>query len=187
MKTRLLTVALLVTGGLIVSCAFAADGNISISGEISATSCSISGGTGGGPGSGANFPVVLERVQVSALTAEGATAGSKAFFIYVGGDAGCPDGTNVAVLYESSSPAINPATGNLRNTASATPAANVEVQIIDVAANKPVDLRSSLSSSTATIASGLATLPFVAQYIATGGPAAAGLVSTSVQYSVTHP
>ncbi|WP_458752833.1 hypothetical protein [Pseudomonas brenneri] len=90
-------------------------------------------------------------------------------------------------MYESTSPAINPATGNLRNTAPKTTAAKVEVQILDGATLQPMDLRTGHASTTATVTGGLATLPFAARYIATGGAAGVGLVSTAVQYSVIFP
>lgn len=187
MKNHVLAIALLLACGLAVPLATAADGTITLTGEITGTTCTISGGTGGVAGSGANFPVVLDKVQASALSTEGATASAKPFFIYVGGGASCADATKVAVLYESTSPAINPATGNLRNMPPKTAAAKVEVQILDGATRKPMDLRTGHASSTATVTGGLATLPFAARYIATGGAAGAGLVTTAVQYSVIFP
>ncbi|MGY2291022.1 fimbrial protein [Pseudomonas sp. SDO528_S397] len=176
---------------MIVPAARAADGEITVTGAINGTTCSISGGTGPGPGPGAdaNFPVLLATVQASALKSAGQTAGSTPFFIHVGGAAGtCPDGTVVAVLYESNSPAINPATGNLVNRAPATPAPaeNVEVEIADGVTHQRIDLRAGVNSSSATVTGGTATLPFSAHYIATG-VATAGPVSTSVLYSVTFP
>ncbi|NWD26652.1 type 1 fimbrial protein [Pseudomonas yamanorum] len=187
MKKQLLAMALLAASGVMATTVSAADGTITISGEVRGTTCTISGGTGVSPGSGSNFPVALSTVQTTALSSAGQTAGTRPFFVYVGGNASCPDGTVVAVLYEAGSPNINPATGNLRNVAAATPASNVEVQLVDGAVNRPIDLRSGLNSTPATVTSGLATLPFAARYIATGGPAGAGLVNTSVQYSVTFP
>ncbi|NWC91844.1 MULTISPECIES: fimbrial protein [unclassified Pseudomonas] len=187
MKKQLLAMALLAASGVMATTVSAEDGTITISGEVKGTTCTISGGTGVSPGSGNNFPVVLPTVQTSALSTGGQTAGAKPFYVYVGGSPTCPDGTVVAVLYEASSPNINPATGNLRNVAAATPATNVEVQLVDGAVNRPIDLRSGLNSTPATIVGGLATLPFSARYIATGGAAGAGLVNTSVQYSVTFP
>ncbi len=187
MKNHVLAIALLLACGLAVPLATAADGTITLTGEITGTTCTISGGTGGVAGSGANFPVVLDKVQASALSTEGATASAKPFFIYVGSGASCADATKVAVLYESTSPAINPATGNLRNMAPKTAAAKVEVQILDGATQKPMDLRTGHASSTATVTGGLATLPFAARYIATGGAAGVGLVTTAVQYSVIFP
>ncbi|WP_314384781.1 fimbrial protein [Pseudomonas brenneri] len=187
MKNNLLAMVMLLASGFVVSVACAADGTITLTGEVTGTTCTISGGTGGVAGSGANFPVVLDKVQASALSTAGATASSKPFFIYVGGGASCADATKVAVLYESTSPAINPATGNLRNTAPKTAAAKVEVQILDGATLLPMDLRTGHASTTATVTGGLATLPFAARYIATGGAAGVGLVSTAVQYSVIFP
>ena len=187
MKKQLLAIVLMAASGVMASAVSAEDGVITISGEVKGTTCTISGGTGVSPGSGNNFPVVLPAVQTSALSSGGQTAGAQPFFVYVGGSPSCPVGTVVAVRYEAGSPNINPATGNLRNVAAATPAPNVEVQLVDSAVNSPIDLRSGLNSTPATITGGLATLPFAARYIATGGPAGVGLVNTSVQYSVTFP
>ena len=181
-----LAVVFLAATGVVALPAFAVDGTITVSGEISGTTCSISGGSGSTPGASPDFAVPLSKVQVSALKSAGQTAGAKPFFIQVGA---CPKDTVVAVLYESSSPAINPATGNLINRAPATPkpASFVEVQIVDGATNKPMDLRLGLNSRSATgPASGAVTLPFAAQYIATG-TATPGPVSTQVLYSVTFP
>ena len=181
-----LAVVFLAATGVVALPALAVDGTITVSGEISGTTCSISGGSGSTPGASPDFAVPLSKVQVSALKSAGQTAGAKPFFIQVGA---CPKDTVVAVLYESSSPAINPATGNLINRAPATPkpASFVEVQMVDGATNKPMDLRLGLKSSSATVpASGAVTLPFAAQYIATG-TATPGPVSTQVLYSVTFP
>lgn len=188
MKKLAMVFALLSACSGLATSVNAENGTIDISGEITGTTCTISGGTGGAPGTGANFPVVLDKVQADALAVDGAVSGSKPFFIYVGGAAtGCPDSTKVAVLFESTSPAINPKTGNLRNVAPATPAAMVEVQIIDAATHAPMDLRTGKTSTVATVTKGLATLPFAARYIAAGGKAGVGLVKTAVTYSVVFP
>ncbi|MGF6094069.1 fimbrial protein [Pseudomonas sp. 18175] len=183
MNSKWLTMVLMATSPV-----FAADGIITITGEIQGSTCTISGGTSATPGTSADFPVVLDRVQTSALKAENAVAAYKLFFIHIGGGAtNCPP-QPVAVLFERSSPAISAATGNLINQASASPAGNVEVQIVDVTANRVLNLSLGAPSTSVTIdAAGTATLPFAAQYIAVGGPATPGLVSTNVQYSVTFP
>lgn len=184
MKKRVLASVFLLANGVAAISACAADGTITLTGEITGTTCSIGGGTGAAPSTHPDFSVPLSKVQASALKAPGQTAGAKPFFIHVGA---CPQDTVVAVLYESSSPAINPATGNLRNLAPAKPkpADHVEVQIVDGATNQPMDLRLGANSTSAKIpASGEATLPFTAQYFATGA-ATAGPVSTQVLYSAT--
>ncbi|WP_176465090.1 fimbrial protein [Pseudomonas sp. Irchel 3E20] len=188
MKKNVIALGFLAASSVFAGAALAADGTINITGEIRGITCTISGGTGGAPGSGANFPVVLDTIQNTALSAEGESAGAKPFAIYVGGQH-CPDGTNVAVLYEIGSPAISPTTGNLRNRATSSPASNVEVQIIDraLANDAVIDLRKGQSTTAAQVTSGLATLPFAARYVAVGGAASPGKVETSVQYSVTFP
>lgn len=188
MKKTTLALALFTTSIVAGTSAFAADGTITVTGEIGGTTCSISAGSGTGPGTSPNFQVDLLKVQKSALSNSGDTAGAKGFNIFVGGTpADCPDGTKVAVLFESTSAAVDPLTGNLENKAPLTPAANLQVQIYDSLARAPLDLRTGNASTTVEVASGLATLPFAARYIANGGPAGAGLVRTEVQYSVTFP
>ncbi|NVZ84481.1 type 1 fimbrial protein [Pseudomonas yamanorum] len=178
---RLLMAAALVSGSL-----SAADGTITLTGEIKASTCTISSGTSGAAGSGADFVVALDNVQAGSLA--GGASPSKDFFISVGGAAGtCADNTKVAVLFERSSPAINPVTGNLSNTAAAPAAANVEVQIIDTVANTPIDLGKGQASTVATVTGGKATVPFAARYVAHGGVAGPGAFKTEVQYWVTYP
>ena len=186
MKNIALAVVFLAATGVAALPVVAADGKITLTGEITGTTCSISGGTGSAPGTTADFSVPLNKVQATALKAPGQTAGAKPFFIHVGS---CPKDTSVAVMYESSSPAINPATGNLVNQAPAKPepAKFVEVQLVDGVTHQPMDLRLGLNSSPAKVpASGEVSLPFAAQYIATG-TATPGPVSTQVLYSVTFP
>ncbi|MCF5722562.1 fimbrial protein [Pseudomonas syringae] len=165
---------------------FSADGTITISGAIEGSTCTITGGAGPAPGSAADFAVTLDKVQASSLAAEGQTAAGKPFFIHIGGTA-CA-ASSVAVLFEPGSPSINPSTGNLRNTAPTSAATNVEVQIVDASTNRPIDLRLGTSSTALPVPTGsTVTLPFLAQYVATGGTAGSGAFQTSVLYSVTFP
>ena len=76
MKNNVLAIALLLACGFVIPTASAADGTITLTGEITGTTCTISGGTGGVAGSGANFPVVLDKVQASALPVPGLRAGT---------------------------------------------------------------------------------------------------------------
>lgn len=180
MKSKWIAISILIAANT----ALAADGNITITGEITGTTCAVSGGSGAPPGAGSDFSIVLDKVQTSALSAIGQVAGSKPFFIQIG-DASCTAGS-AAVLFESTSPAVNRVSGNLINLA-ASGATNVEVRIVDLLANKEIHLGLGGRSTVATLVSGVATLPFAAQYIAVNGPATAGPVETGVQYSVTFP
>lgn len=186
MKRKGLAIVLFAVSGVLIGPARAADGQITITGLITDTTCPISGSTSAAPGTSPDFPVALKHVQASALKAIGDTASYTPFFIHIGGGANCTV-PSVAVLFERSSPMINPATGNLLISAAGTPATNVEVQIVDVTANAAIDLRLAASSSPVPLVSGVVTsLPFAAQYVATGA-AGPGTVDTSVQYSVTFP
>lgn len=187
MKRKGLTIVLFAVGSLMVGRGFAVDGQIEITGLITDTTCPITGSTSAAPGTSANFPVKLPSVQASALKASGDTAAYTPFFIHIGGGTNC-SAPSVAVLFERNSPMINPASGNLLISTAGSPATNVEVQIVDVAANAAVDLRLAANSTAVAMTGGaVATLPFAAQYIAQGGPAGPGTVVTSVQYSVTFP
>ncbi|WP_458752834.1 hypothetical protein [Pseudomonas brenneri] len=52
MKNNLLAIVMLLASGFLVPVASAADGTITLTGEITGTTCTISGGTGGVAGSG---------------------------------------------------------------------------------------------------------------------------------------
>ena len=189
MKKNALIVALLAAAGFIATPAFAVDGTITITGEIKGQTCTVSGGPGT-VGTGSDFSVQLLPVQTTALAAAGAVAAAKPFSIVLGADAGatCPDGTRAAILFDTTSAAINPVTGNLANLATGTPATNVEVQILDSnAANAPLNLATGTPSSEVTVAGNTAVLPFQAQYIAVGGASTVGLVDTNVRYTVIFP
>ncbi|AMP16318.1 fimbrial protein [Collimonas pratensis] len=190
MKKNALIVALLAAAGFIATPAFAVDGTITITGEIKGLTCTVSGGPGTTPGTGGDFSVDLLPVQTTALAAAGNVAAAKPFSIMLGTGPGatCPDGTRAAILFDTTSTAINPATGNLANQATGTPATNVEVQILDSTnANAPINLAAGTASAEVTAAGGTALLPFQAQYIAVGGGATVGPVDTSVRYTVVFP
>ncbi|AEK63401.1 fimbrial protein [Collimonas fungivorans] len=190
MKKNALIVALLAAAGFIATPAFAVDGTITITGEIKGLTCTVSGGPGTTPGTGGDFSVDLLPVQTTALAAAGNVAAAKPFSIMLGTGPGatCPDGTRAAILFDTTSAAINPATGNLANLATGTPATNVEVQILDSnAANAPLNLATGTPSAEVTVAGNTAVLPFQAQYIAVGGASTVGLVDTNVRYTVVFP
>lgn len=190
MKKQALIIAILAAAGFTGPAASAADGTITFTGEVQGLTCVVSGGTGTTVGTGGDFSVALDKVQTSSLATAGAAAGGKRFTINLsaGSGASCPNGTRAAILFEPSSPGIDSASGNLKNTATTNPAANVEVQILDAGAgNAPIDLRLGNKSQEVTVASNTATLPFIAQYLASGGAASAGQVASSVQYSVVYP
>lgn len=163
--------------------AFAADGTITFTGRVSAQTCTISGNGG----TSRNFTVTLPPASASTLAADGNFAGRTPFNIRL---TNCtPNTGNVAVFFESG-PNVDQATGRLRNTATGSGAAtNVQVGVLNAdLTNIAVGLTfASQRSQRVAITAGAATLQYYAQYVATGGAATAGNVSTSTLYSVVYP
>lgn len=175
---RALPAALLVAGVCALPAAHAADGTITVNGEITGTTCTISGN-----GGGKSFTVPLPEVLTSALNAAGNTAGNTDFNIKL---TNCqPNSGNVSTYFEPGS-TVNPQSGKLKNVSGN--AQNVEIGLLNkggaaimLGAGKPTQ-----NSARATITNGTATLEYTAQYVAAGGAASAGSVNTSVLYSMDY-
>lgn len=166
--------------------AFAGDGTISFTGKIEDVTCTVTGGSGTDAGA-QDFTVTLPTVQTTVLAADGQRAGAKPFSVVIGGsgESGCTDGKIAKLWWETAqSPNIDSATGNLKNTA-ASGAGNVQVGLSN-SGGTPINLWLNDNPSTATIASNTATLNYTAEYVATGGAATAGDVTSSVVYSVGY-
>jgi major type 1 subunit fimbrin (pilin) len=161
-----------------VSQAYASDGTISFTGNISTTTCSISVA-----GSGNNGAITLPSISTKALSAALATAGTAPFSISLSGCTGAA--TQAAIWFENDSN-VN-AAGRLINTGTAS---NVDVAIYNTASSTPIPIgqTSSVFGSSGTafpISSGSATLKYLAKYYATG-VATAGTVVASVNYTVQY-
>lgn len=171
---------LMATAGLVAaaSSAHAADGTITITGEITAQTCTISG-----DGGGKDFTVTLPTVSTSSLATSGATAGRKPFRIAL---SNCSPNSGNASVYFEPGVTVNATTGQLKNSSGT--ATNVEVGLLnkDSSNIKLGAAQAQQNSQTVPIAGGAATLDYYAQYVATGGAATAGSVNTSVMYSVSY-
>ncbi|MFJ2987906.1 fimbrial protein [Collimonas sp. NPDC087041] len=182
MKKKALIIALLFAAGFTSNAVLAADGTITFTGSISSKTCQINGSA---PGSGSHdIDKELPSISADSLATPGRTDGSTGFHIDIGatGDSGCPDGTRTQISFDPLSPLINPVTGNLKNTGTAT---NVEVQIFDLNGGySQMHLFNNPVSREVVVVGNKARLDFTAQYIATGGPVTGGSVITSVLYSV---
>ncbi|MBN3834699.1 fimbrial protein [Burkholderia sp. Ac-20344] len=171
---------LMATAGLLAaaSSAQAADGTITITGEITAQTCNISG-----DGGGKDFTVTLPNVSTSALSVAGSTAGRKPFRINLSNCS--PNSGNASVYFEPGT-TVNAQTGQLFNATG--DAKNVEVGLLNKDGSK-IELgkaQAQQNSQTVPIAAGSAELNYYAQYVATGGASTAGTVNTSVMYSVSY-
>jgi type 1 fimbria pilin len=150
---------------------------------ITAPSCSVST-------SSQNIAVTLQPVTAQTLATAGTVAGRTPFSISI---TGCPASVTKVTTFFNSGATIDTTTGNLLNSGTAR---NVEVQLLNgaggnVASLSAIDLRGTnakaQNSSQYTVAGTAATLNYFAQYIASGGAAGAGSVSTSVTFTIAYP
>ncbi|WP_027014959.1 fimbrial protein [Comamonas composti] len=181
MKSKIIT-ALVVMGAATASqFAAAADGTITFNGQVTAQTCTINGNGSGSK----DFTVTLPTVSTSALAAAGATAGRTAFNIAL---TNCTPASGSVHTFFEPGPTVNLTTGQLRVAAGANSATNVEIGLLndDFSAIKAGAADASQNSKPANIsATGTATLPYFAQYVATG-VAGAGAANSSVQYTLVY-
>ncbi|MDN6859911.1 fimbrial protein [Pseudomonas sp. CAN2814] len=194
MKKRISAAALISAVGLsgLASSAMAEDGTITFKGEITDTTCTVSGG-GAATGTG-DITVQMPTVSKSALPSVGSTAGDTSFSLVLGG-ANCADGKTAAMNVETSQTLqLDYATGALKNTGTAS---GVQVRLVNPANNQPINLGvNGTYANGATVVSGSnqpaattqgnsATLNYAAQYLAVD-PVDAGSVNTSLVYSMSY-
>lgn len=189
MKKTLLSTMMAASLGLLLAtqAAAASDGTITFNGKITDTTCTVTGGAGT-DGAAQDITVKLNPVSTTALAADGQRAGDTPFSLIVGGSGqtGCANGKVVSLRFETAqSTQINAATGNLKNSTAAGMATLVEVGLLNDQ-KQPINMYTSANSTQATIANNTATLPYFAQYVATGGASTAGDVNTNVVYSLTY-
>ncbi len=158
--------------------AFAIDGTINFTGAVSANTCTINGNDSGNK----NFNVLMPKVGIEALAAEGQTAGNTPFTIRL--TACTPDTGMVHTLFEPGANG-NAATGNL--TIATGGADNVEVRILN-GDETPINVTvadGAQNSKPVSLTSGEATLKYIAQYFALdqAGP---GAVNATAKYTIIY-
>ncbi|CAE6871110.1 Major fimbrial subunit SMF-1 [Paraburkholderia aspalathi] len=171
-----------ISAATLFSAAHAADGTITFTGRISASTCTIAG-----DGGSASFTVALPTVSASTLSSTGKTAGRTPFTIVL---SGCSPTTGTVHTFFESGATTDTASGRLNLSAAAagsTNATNVQIQLLNsdasiISAGSADSTQNSLSAS---IASGSATLRYFAQYYATGA-ATAGGANTLVTYTMSY-
>ncbi|RDK08678.1 fimbrial protein [Cupriavidus lacunae] len=177
--TKLLAALIVAGTAMGAQFAHAADGTIQFTGKITAQTCTINGNGSGSK----DFTVALPTVSASTLNVAGNTAGRTPFQIAL---TGCtPNTGNVHTFFEAG-PTTDASTGNLiLNTGGAT---NVQIGLLNggtFTAIKAGFADASQNSTVVAITSGAATLPYAAQYVATGA-ATAGVANSSVMYTVAY-
>lgn len=169
----------------VASAASSNGGTITFTGSVDDTTCTVTGG-GGTDGGQGKFTVALDAALPEDLKAAGDTAKPMPFSVQIGGpgQGSCTNGKVASMSFLTSSPRIDAATGALVNALSGE-ATNVQVQLTD--SKGAIDLADpSYKQDSPDIANNTAVIKFGAQYLAVGGAATPGQVSTSVVYSVTY-
>lgn len=183
--SKVLLLAVLLSAG---TAAAAEDGTITFDGAISDATCTITGGDATAESASPDFTVRLPSVSVSALSANGERAGDTPFHITLSG-ANCANGKVGSVFFElAQSKNINATTGNLVNSVSKADGGSDKVEIGLLDANKAI-LNLNTANNTAvtkTVTGNTARFDYWAQYVATGGAATAGKVTTDVVYSIKY-
>ncbi|MCD9085425.1 fimbrial protein [Stenotrophomonas sp. SY1] len=153
--------------------AYAADGTIEFTGNVTAVTCTINGGS-------ADFNVVLPTVSAGSLATEGDVAGRTPFKIEV---SGCtPDTGSISAFFEADAQ-VN-SQGRLDIDAGG--AKNVEVALLNDSHNEiMLGASGNQGSQKVSLAGGSAVLNYYAQYYSLGG-AEAGAVATRVRYTMSY-
>jgi major type 1 subunit fimbrin (pilin) len=185
MQKRILSVAVIGFAALLSTAAQAADGTIQITGAVADTTCSINGKATGTP---ADVSVTLPTVQTGALATAGATAGTSNAGDIRFALSGCSGTATKVIARFENGPTVDSSSGYLTNQASASPAKNVQVRLLN-ANTQPINIltgeNNTLATNGVTITGGAATIDYYAQYYATG-KAEPGNVTTSVQYTMQY-
>ena len=188
MEKRIIPAAFIVAMGIVglqSIKAHAADGTITINGSVSDTTCSINGVAAGSP---ADVTVTLPTVPAGSLASTGAVAGTSNLGDIQLALSGCSGAATKAVARFENGPTVDQSSGYLLNKASASPAQNVEVRLLN-AQMQPINIltnaNNDVAANGAVISGGAAMLNYFAQYYATG-KAQPGSVNTSVQYTMQY-
>ncbi len=164
---------------LLSPAAQASDGTITVTGQVTASTCAISLDAGA-----ANTTVLLPTVSTSALPAVGSVAGATPLtFSY----SGCSSGLTSATVYFEASGTQDFNTGCLTNTAT-TGASNVEACVTKLDGTLAFLGKPSGSQGVpaAALTGGAGSQTFLVSYYAPKGAATAGAFSSQLTYSVVY-
>ncbi|MGV2292746.1 fimbrial protein [Trinickia sp. YCB016] len=156
--------------------AFAVDGTINFSGELTASTCKINGNAAG---TQTAVNVTLPTLATSALATKGATAGVTPFALNL---TECT-GTSAQTKFEIGS-TVDSSSGALINQTSG--GSNAQIQVLNNQFQK-IDLYTNNGSQTVTIAADkTATMQYYAQYLAANAAATPGKVTSLVTFSMMY-
>lgn len=160
----------------IAQSAFAADGTITINGQITDTTCGVSVNNGTNDGT-----VILPTISASALSSINSVAGTTPFNIVLSSCTGAS--MSNAYAYFEPGALVDTATGRLNSNGTST---GVQVRLLDKGISPIVVGSSGQGSVVEDITGGGATLTYYAQYYANNASVNAGTVTTQVDYTIVY-
>lgn len=160
--------------------ATASDGTINFNGELVSQTCTIN--VNGTP-TPAAATVTLPTISSSLLSAAGQTAGQTSFNIQL---SNCTGAASTAAAFFEAGATVDPTSGLLKNSGTAT---NVALELVDSVSNAAIvagDSAQTVSTSRIDIdPAGNTNMPYAVRYKAQGA-ATAGTVVSSVTYSIDY-
>ena len=175
MKKNLLVLAL---AAIAAGSAIAADGTITVYGEVVTQTCTVAAGD-------LNKVVYMPTVAQAALPAAAAVAGGTPFSVAL---TGCPVGNSISAHFLPGA-TINNATGNLINQAAAPIAGNVEVALFDTTGATRILMNNAkgaqVSPAFVVPVGGAVSMAYQAKYYATAA-ATPGKVQSTVDYNLSY-
>jgi major type 1 subunit fimbrin (pilin) len=185
MKRTLPAIALSLALGFAATAAMAADGTITITGAVVATTCDVKGDAGLGDGGVTpDIAVTLPHVSKSAFRRAGDVAAPKPFHISL---TGCSDDTHaVRAYFHPAMINVDPAHGTLKNTVTGS---DVQVQLLDGQnGDQAINLQdyNEADLHTVQIAAGNAKLIYWAQYYAPAASVSSGAYTTTLDYTIDY-
>lgn len=148
-------------------------GTINFSGKVLADTCTIN--VNGNP----STTVALPSVQTAAFgSTVGSVAGATDFTI---GLTGCDSNTSTAKMSFNGSN-VDALTGNLKNATSG--GSNVQIQLLSGAS--AINTKTQNNAPTIAVSGGIGSTTLTAQYISTATATTAGLVTSSVGFTLTY-
>jgi len=187
MKGKLTAVALVVSSFFAAGHALAEDGTVHFRGEVIDSTCEVTADT-------KNQNVDLGKVNRTAFPSVGSLAAPTAFQIDL---EKCPDTyTKAAVRFDGveapdgngdlaiGDPAITGAPGDFTGTGTATTATGVAIRIYNRGDNSQVQLAT--DSAYSDISGGVASMKFMARYIATSATVTPGTANADSQFTIEY-
>lgn len=179
MKKTLLSAAMIAGFGVAalasMSAQAASTGTINFTGTVLADTCAIS--VNGSATSTVALPTVMTAAFGSTV---GTTAGATPFTIAL---TGCDPNTSSAAMAFTAGSTIDGTTGNLKNATSG--GSNVEIQLLN-SSSAAINTSTQTNAPSIGVTNGAGSTSLTARYISTATATTAGLVTSSVGFTLTY-